>query len=444
MPWPIIFTVTALIRFAKKLKTMTICVVVRFAPQGLRLKEAVVCPILEELEESKETSQISLPMAHHRATRAEINLKAFKHNLQNLKTILGPGTGILAVIKADAYGHGALPCAKAAVESGVEYLGAGVIEEGIELRKNGITNPILILGSIFPDEAADLVHHGLSTVLCTPALAKKLSKEGKKQGKTVNTHIKVDTGMNRLGVQPKNLPALVEKIGNLPNLKLEGLSTHFSSADDEDTSITQEQIGSFQKALAELQKIGVRPPLTHLANSSALIRFPESRSKMVRPGLILYGALPSPVLHPAVKEVCKKEKLDCFQPVMQWKSKAILLKSTPKGQPLSYSRKYFTQKESLIATLPIGYADGLHRNLSNKMEVLIKGKRVPQVGAICMDMTLIDVSEIPDVQLGEEAVIIGKQGKEEIQVEELSQKANTIPYELLCNISKRVPRVYQN
>lgn len=383
-------------------------------------------------------------MAHHRATRAEINLKAFKHNLQNLKSILDPNTGIMAVIKADAYGHGAIPCAKAAVESGVDFLGAGVIEEGIELRENGITDPILILGSIFADEAADLVRHNLSTILCTPSLAEELSKEGEKQGKTVNVHIKVDTGMNRLGVHPNNLLALVEKIGTLPNLKLEALSTHFSSADDEDTSITQEQMEVFQKALVELQKMGVRPPLTHLANSSALFRFPESRSQIVRPGLILYGALPSPILQPVVNEICEQEKLDDFQPVMQWKSKIILLKPTSKGQPLSYSRKHFTQKESLIATLPIGYADGLHRDLSNNMEVLVKGKRAPQVGTICMDMTLIDVSEIPNVQLGDEVVIFGSQEGAKISVEELAEKCNTIPYEILCNVSKRVPRIYQN
>ena len=383
-------------------------------------------------------------MAHHRATRAEINLKAFKHNLQNLKKILGPNTGIMAIIKADAYGHGAIPCAKAALECGVQYLGAGVIQEGIELRKNGITDPILILGSIFLDESADLVHHDLATIVCTTSLAEELSKQGKKQGKIVKVHIKVNTGMNRLGVRPEDLSALVEKIETLPNLKLEGLSTHFSSADDEDTSITKDQIEIFQKTLVVFQKLRIHLPITHLANSSALLRFPESRGEIVRPGLILYGALPSPILHPIVKEACKKENLQNFQPVMQWKSKIILLKLTPKGQPLSYSRKYFTEKKSLIATIPLGYADGLNRKLSNNMDVLIKGKRAPQVGNICMDMILIDVSEVPNVQLGEEVVIFGKQGDEEISVEELADRCDTIPYELLCNVSKRVPRIYQN
>ena len=389
-------------------------------------------------------------MAHHRATFAEINLKAFKHNLQNLKTItepatvLGPATGIMAVIKADAYGHGAIPCAKAAVDSGVDYLGAGIIEEGIELRENGITEPILILGSIFPDEVADLVRHDLATILCTPHLAQALAKEAEKQGKTMNVHIKVDTGMNRLGVLPENLLPLIKTISNLRALKIEALSTHFSSADDEDTSITTQQIELFQKTLIDLQKAGVTmPALTHLANTSALLRFPESRSTMVRPGLILYGALPSPILKSVVEEICQKENLQNFQPVMQWKSKIIFLNPVQKGQPLSYSRKYFTQRDSLIATLPIGYADGLNRNLSNNMEVLIKGKRAPQVGTICMDMILIDVTEVPDVQMGDEVVIFGKQGEEEIQVEELAKKSNTIPYEILCNVGKRVPRVYK-
>ena len=383
-------------------------------------------------------------MAHHRATFAEINLKAFKNNLQNLKKITEPDTGIMAVIKADAYGHGSLRCAKAAVDSGVDYIGVGIIEEGIELRENGITEPILILGSIFPDEAADLVRHNLATILCTNHLAEALAKEAEKQKKTVSVHIKVDTGMNRLGVLPENLLSLIQTINKLSTLKLEALSTHFSSADDEDTSITKQQIELFQKTIIELQEAGVTiPTLTHLANTSALLRFPESRSNMVRPGLILYGALPSPALNSVVHEIYQKKNLQIFQPVMQWKSKIILLKSVQKGQPLSYSRKHFTQKDSLIATLPIGYADGLHRNLSNNMEVLIKGKRAPQVGTICMDMILIDVTGIPDVQMGDEVIIFGKQGKEEIQVDELAKRSSTIPYEILCNVGKRVPRVYK-
>ena len=377
-------------------------------------------------------------MAHHRATRAEIDLTAFRHNLQNLRKYLDPQTRIMAVVKADAYGHGAVPCARIAVESGAaNYLGAGVIEEGIELRENGLNAPILILGSIFPDEAEDLVRHNLATILCTQPLAQALSKEAEKQDKTVSVHIKVDTGMNRLGISPENLPTLLDQVRNLKNLKIEALSTHFSSADDEDLSVTQAQLEKFQTALTILQKEGVHTPIVHCANTSALFKFPESHFNMVRPGLILYGVLPSPSLRPIIDQ-----GENPFQPVMQWKSQIILLKPIAKNQPVSYSGSFTTQRDSLIATLPIGYADGLHRMLSNKMDVLIRGRRAPQVGNICMDMILIDVTDIPDVQAGDEVVIFGRQGDEMISVEELAVKGKTIPYEILCSVSKRVPRIY--
>ena len=379
-------------------------------------------------------------MAHHRATRAEIDLTAFRHNLQNLRKYLDPQTRIMAIVKADAYGHGAVSCARIAVESGAaNYLGAGVIEEGIELRENGLNAPILILGSIFPDEAEDLVRHNLATILCTQPLAQALSKEAEKQDKTVSVHIKVDTGMNRLGISPENLPTLLDQVRNLKNLKIEALSTHFSSADDEDLSVTQAQLEKFQTALTILQKEGVHTPIVHCANTSALFKFPESHFNMVRPGLILYGVLPSPSLRPVIDQ-----GENPFQPVMQWKSQIILLKPIAKNQPVSYSGSFTTQRDSLIATLPIGYADGLHRMLSNKMDVLIRGRRAPQVGNICMDMILIDVTDIPDVQAGDEVVIIGRQEDQRISVEELALEGKTIPYEILCNVGKRVPRVYSN
>ena len=376
-------------------------------------------------------------MAHHRATRAEIDLQAFRHNFQNLRSHISPQTRIMAVVKADAYGHGALPCARVAVECGADYLGTGVIEEGIELRQSGLDVPILILGSIFPDEAEDLVRHDLATIVCTLPLAQALAKEAEKQNKTVSVHIKIDTGMNRLGVLPENLPELLNQIRSLPNLKIEGVSTHFASADDEDLSITQAQLKKFQAALACLKKDD--RPLIHCSNTSALFKFTESHFDMVRPGLILYGALPSPSLQAVLSE---KENLSPFKPVMQWKSRIILVKSIAKGQPISYSGSFTTQRGSLIATLPVGYADGLHRSLSNKMDVLIRGKRAPQIGNICMDMTLIDVTEIQDVQAGDEVVLFGKQEGQTITVDEMATKGGTIPYEILCNLGKRVPRIY--
>ena len=343
----------------------------------------------------------------------------------------------MAVVKADAYGHGALPCARVAVECGADYLGAGVIEEGIELRQSGLDAPILILGSIFPDEAEDLVRHDLATIVCTLPLAQALAKEAEKQNKTASVHIKVDTGMNRLGVLPENLPELLNQIRNLPNLKIEGVSTHFASADDEVLSITQAQLKKFQAAFAYLKQDD--RPLIHCSNTSALFKFPESHFDMVRPGLILYGALSSTSLQAVLSE---KENLSPFKPVMQWKSRIILVKSIAKGQPVSYSGSFTTQRSSLIATLPVGYADGLHRSLSNKMDVLIRGKRAPQIGNICMDMTLIDVTEIQDVQAGDEVVLFGKQEGQTITVDEMATKGGTIPYEILCNVGKRVPRIY--
>ena len=374
-------------------------------------------------------------MAHHRATRAEIDLRAFRHNLQNLRNYLAPQTQIMAVVKADAYGHGAVPCARIAVASGADYLGAGVIEEGIELRKSGINTPILILGSIFANEVEDLVYYDLATILCNLPLAQALSKEGRKQNKIVSVHIKLDTGMNRLGVSPKYSTTLLDQIHNLPNLKVEGISTHFSSADNEDLSVTQVQIEKFRTTLAKLKNV----PIVHCANTSALFRIPESHFNMVRPGLILYGSLPSPSLNKVLSQ-----KGNHFQPVMQWKSQIILIKPIAKGQPISYSGSFITRQNSLVATLPIGYADGLHRSLSNKIDVLIRGKRAPQIGNICMDMTLIDVTKIQGVEEGDEVVLFGEQEGQVIQVEEMATKGETIPYEILCNVGKRVPRIYNN
>jgi alanine racemase len=380
-------------------------------------------------------------MATHRATRAEISLQAFRHNLESIRKYLGPQTQVMAVVKADAYGHGAVPCAQAAIKSGADYLGVAIINEGIELRESGVSGPILILAGIFPDEAEDLVTHNLETILYTQDLAKVLSKEAEKQNKTVSVHIKVDTGMNRLGVTPEKLPALLEVIRNLKTLKIKAISTHFSSADDEDYSITQSQLEKFNIALDILKKEDLHTPLIHSANSSALFKFPESRFNMVRPGLILYGTLPSPSLQSVFDQ---DQDLPTFQPVMQWKTQVLMVKTIPKDQPVSYSGIFITQRESLIATLPIGYADGLHRILSNNMDVLIRGQRAPQIGIICMDMILVDVTDIPNIQAGDEVVIFGKQGNQVTLVEDMAFKGKTIPYEILCHVGKRVPRVYSN
>ncbi|MBI4389681.1 MAG: alanine racemase, partial [Nitrospinae bacterium] len=369
--------------------------------------------------------------ATQRATHAEIDLSAFRHNLKLVRSALRPGVKTMAVVKADAYGHGALPCSKAALDAGADWLGVGILEEGIELRRHGIESPVLVLGSVFPDEIDGLIRGNLSTVLSDYRLAQALSRQAAREGKTAGVHIKVDTGMGRLGVLPEDFPALVERVLELKNLRIEAVSTHFSSADEDDPEFTLSQLSRFDRALERLRAAGVAVPLAHCANSSALIKFPQTWFDMVRPGLILYGALPSPKLKPHLKNLTGGELL----PVMQWKSRIIQINRLPKGSCLSYGKNHVVSRDSLIATLPAGYADGLSRNLSNKMKVIVRGKKAPQVGTICMDMCLIDVTGIPEARVGDEAVILGSQGQETISAEELAAQNGTVPYEILCAVS---------
>ncbi|GJL78442.1 MAG: alanine racemase [Nitrospinaceae bacterium] len=379
-------------------------------------------------------------MSNHRATVAQIDLDAFKHNLKEIRSLVAPQVKIMAVVKADAYGHGAVPCAKAAVEARTNWLGVAILEEGIELRENGITVPILVMGSIFPNEANDLVRHDLSTAVSTLPLAEMLSQQAEKQGKTVGVHLKVDTGMGRLGMFPEDLLCLVERIQSLKNLRIEGIFTHLSSADEPDTEYTELQFTRLLHALTALKAKKIPLPMIHVANSAAILMVPDSHLNMVRPGIILYGALPSPDLKPTV-DAMKAHDVS-FRPVMSWKSKIIQINQVPKGAPLSYNRQFTTERDSLIATLPTGYGDGLNRALSNNMDVLIRGQRAPQVGIICMDLTLVDVTDIKGVQLEDEVVLIGTQGEETITADDMAEQCGTISYEILCNVSKRVPRVY--
>lgn len=380
-------------------------------------------------------------MEHHRATRAEINLEAFRHNLRFLRSVAGSSVKIMAVVKADAYGHGAVPCAQAAVEAGADYLGVGFMEEGVELREGGIKTPILVMGGIFPEDIDEIIQHDLAATLYSAALAEAVSRRAGKAEKPVKVHIKVDTGMGRLGVTTDDFPCLVEQVSQNKYLELEGVCTHFSSADEEDPEYTLLQLSRFRKVLQQIEQAGIHIPLVHGANSSALLKYPEIRFDMVRPGIALYGALPSPNLEPYVKKLARRHG-GGLTPVMQWKTAIAQLKWVPKGAPLSYGRKHITAKDSRIATLPLGYADGLTRNLSNTLNVLVGGKSVRQVGAICMDMILIDVTDVADVAEGDEAVIFGRQGEQTITVEEVAGKSGSIPYETLCTVGKRVPRVY--
>lgn len=377
-------------------------------------------------------------MTIQRATIAEIDLTAFKHNLDRIRSLLDPQVKLMAVVKADAYGHGAVPCAKAAMEAGADWLGVAILDEGVELRDSGIDAPVLVMGSIFPDEAKDLVHYDLSTSVSDTSLAQELSRQAEKQGKTVGIHIKIDTGMGRLGMLLEDLLNFVEKVQSLKNLSMEGIFTHLSSADEADPEFTLGQLSLLSQAIDALKSKGITLPMVHAANSSAILNFPDSHLDMVRPGISLYGTLGL-----SEKSSSPNQKaLPEFKQVMQWKTKILQINKLPKGTPLSYNRKFTTKRESLIAILPVGYGDGLNRRLSNNMDVLVRGQRVPQVGTICMDLCLVDVTDIEDVQCKDEVALFGQQGDETITVDEMAERCGTISYEILCNVGKRVPRIY--
>ncbi len=380
-------------------------------------------------------------MATHRATHAYINLSLFQNNLRLIKSIVGPQIKIMAVVKADAYGHGAVQCAKAAVDAKADLLGVGVIEEGIELRNQGLELPIVVLGGIFIEEIPDLLRYRLSTTISSSSTIQSLSQHAQKTGQPAYVHLKIDTGMSRMGVSMEGYMELLKKTNALPGIYLEGICTHFATADIEDSEYTLKQLNLFESALDGFKQTGTPLPLVHCANSSAILQYPQTWKDIIRPGLALYGALPSPNLKDKLNALVPKVE-NTLAPVMEWKSKIILLKNVSKGTSLGYGRQFTAQRDSLIATLPVGYADGLSRVLSNKMKVLIHGEKAQQVGAICMDFCLIDVSKIPGVKEGDEAVIIGKQGNNKISVEEVSILAQTIPYEILCSVGKRVPRIY--
>jgi len=389
-------------------------------------------------------------MTENRATFAEINLDSFRHNLHSIKSLIGPDVGTMAIIKADAYGHGAIQCAHAAIKEQVNYIGVGIIQEAIELRENGITSPILILGGIYPNEIEDLIKYNLSTSLSSSVIASAISKKAEQANKSVGVHIKIDTGMGRLGIQPEDFLSLLNNVITCKNLKIDGLFTHFSSADEEDPETTHHQISIFLNVLKKLRTTNfskmtneIDHILFHSANTAGLLRFPESRFDLVRPGISLFGSFPSPTVASVFDSLTNENKATKLRPVMNWKTKIIQIQTLRKGVPISYGGRYVTKNDrTLIATIPVGYADGLSRQLSNNMELLVKETRVKQVGTICMDMCLIDVTSLPDVKMGDEVVIFGSQGNGQIKVEELATKADTIPYEILCGVGKRVPRIY--
>lgn len=369
-----------------------------------------------------------------RSAWAEVDLDALAHNMREVKRLAQKDALVTAVIKADGYGHGAKKIAQTLLDNGADRFAIAVLDEGIELRRAGFTVPILVLGYTDKERAEEVVSYGLEQAVYSWDLAEGLSKEAARQGKIAKIHIKVDTGMGRIGLQPNSDSVLlIKKINQLPNIAIEGIFTHFAVADAVDKTYTEGQYEKFNWICRELELGNVKINVRHCGNSATIIDLPDMHMNMVRAGIMLYGLKPS--------DEVMLGKLELKQ-VMSLKVRIAHVKEIEAGQSVSYGRKFIAEKKSRIASLPIGYADGYTRMLSGKAEALIKGRRVPVVGRICMDQCMIDVSGIDDVKVGDEVVLFGKQGDGFIHIDELAEKLGTINYEIVCMINKRVPRVY--
>lgn len=367
-----------------------------------------------------------------RPTRALVDLAAVARNVRALRALTAPPVRQMAVVKADAYGHGAVPVARAALGAGAEWLGVALVEEGVDLRRAGLGAPILVLGAAFPEEAAEAVGNGLRVAVCGRETPLALDRAAAAQGRTALVHVKVDTGMGRLGVSPAEAVAYVEWLGGLPHLRVEGLFSHFAAADEADLSFSRAQLAAFRRLVQALEARRRRPPLCHMANTAAVIALPESHLDLVRTGIGIYGLHPSPETPRAAP----------LEPVMSLVTRIAHLKDVPAGTPLSYGRTFVARRPSRIATLPVGYGDGYPRLLSNRGRVLVGGHCVPLVGRVCMDLVLADATDVPGARTGDQAVLFGRQGNAAIGAEDLARLVDTIHYEITCNVGKRVPREY--
>jgi len=365
-----------------------------------------------------------------RPTVARISLSALTHNFEEVMRRAN-GRKVLAVVKARAYGHGLVPVSRHLLGRGAHMLGVALVEEGRELREAGIDAPVLVMGPVFPEQADAVAAWRLTPVLSNNTVARALADAARRRSLRIAVHVKVDTGMSRLGVSPEAAPDLVQELMALEGIVVEGLMTHFADADLRDKAFAAHQMERFETLLRVLADRGIAIPLRHAANSAAILDYQRALFTMVRPGLMLYGYDP-------VEGSASGADL---QPVLSLFTRIFLLKKVPAGTPISYGRTFVTGRESLIATIPIGYADGFSRGLSNCGEALVRGVRAPIAGRVCMDMTMLDVTDVPGVREGDEVVLIGSSGGERITAADLAAKTGTIPYEVLCGISARVPRV---
>jgi len=362
----------------------------------------------------------------------EIDLDALAFNVRSIRKKLGQSVKMLAVVKADGYGHGAYPVSRVVLENGADSLGVAIVEEGAELREKGIKAPIV---NLYPEphrRAKKIVEYDLEQVVTDLKLVKSLSQEARRQNKLCSVYIEIDTGLGRYGVVPEHTTELAKKIRALPNIRLKGVLSQFSTADAKKKGFAYKQLGVFKNALDDLKAHSNHIPITSIANSGAVLDIPASYFNHVRVGHILYGLYPSSETSESIR----------LKPVMSLKSKVVFIKEVGKGTPISYGRTYIARRKTTIASIPLGYADGYSRLLSNKGEVLVKGKRARVVGRVCMDAFMVDISRIPGVKVGSEVVLMGKQGKDEITAHDLGEWTKTFGYEIMTRMGKRLPAVY--
>ena len=364
-----------------------------------------------------------------RGAWAEINLDAVAHNVRVAKAHLKPGTKLCAVVKADAYGHGAVRVAQEAARNGADFMAVALLQEAVQLRDAGIDTPILVLGAMLPDVADIVVHYDISHAVFDEERLYALNEAALRQHKQAKIHIKIDTGMHRIGVHVKDAGKFAKLAASLPGIYIEGVFSHFATADADDKDYAAYQFARFQEALKRIEAEGIHIPIRHIANSAAITELEEYQLDMVRQGITLYG------LHPAHMIDCYKD----FEPVMTVKTQVAFVKTLPAGATIGYGRTFTTKRESVIATIPIGYADGVSRHLSNKGYMLINEEKAPIVGKVCMDQIMLDVTDIPDVKVGDEVIVFGGH---ELPMELVAEWADTICYELVCAVSPRVPREY--
>jgi alanine racemase len=371
-------------------------------------------------------------MYTHRPTFAWIDLDALEHNFKVLRRRLGTDIGIMAVVKADAYGHGAVPVAATLERLGADGFGVAFGEEGMRLREGGISKPVYVLGGVYHGEALKAHQYSLTPVIISLERGLDLAREARELGLRFTVHVKVDTGMTRVGIPMHQAKEAIIRLAQEPELAIEGLISHFATVSPDLGADYWDQLAQFRRLVDELKAAGIDPPLKHMANTAGILGAPKPPFNLVRPGILLYGSYPGSGF----------ENVLDLRPVFRFATEITHLNHVPPGTAISYGGTYVTTRESVIATLPVGYADGLNRRLSNRGQALVRGRRAPIVGVVCMDMCMIDVTDIPGAALGDEAVFIGEQQGERITAEEVAEICGTISYEIFCNINHRVGRIY--